>query len=562
MFSLRVCCVIFGLTSLLGAAGSKAQDLQRLKEVADSLAKEQNFSGAVLVAKGDKILLQKAYGDANREWAIPNSSNTRFRLGSITKQFTAAAILLLQERGKLKLDDQISRHISGLPDSWNTVTIQQLLTHTSGIHSFTDLPEYRNIERFAKSPEETLAPVRELPLDFPSGSQWNYSNSGYVLLGMLIEKLSNTSYEQFVQQNIFAPLGMKDSGYDTNAAIIPHRAAGYAATNLKLQNAEFIHMSVPFAAGALYSTTGDLLRWQTALYEGRLLSQSSVQAMTTAVPPGYGFGLMIMDGPEGKRYFHAGGIEGFSTLSSYRPTEKISVVILSNIENRELMWIELPLARVSLGQKVILPSERKTISLTHANLDELVGKYATSDGKWTLVRRNASQLSVRSGGQPWLPVTAESKDHFFARTMDVQFEFHRTQNGTVDGLTTLQFGEAQRMSRIVESDPDYAHVPFFLRGEMNNWGLNDVMKSTVHKVYSVDLQLNKGRHLFKFGSEDFKAIDFGAASGDESVVQGVAKTLEALGENLQFEVSASGKFRFNLDTNDVHAPKLTVTRLP
>lgn len=204
--------------------------------------------------------------------------------------------------------------------------------------------------------------VRERPLDFAPGRQWNYSNSGYVLLGMLIEKVSGLTYEQFVQKNIFAPLAMQASGYDSNATIIPHRAAGYAGTGRELRNAEFIHMSIPYAAGALYSTTGDLLRWQNALYEGRLLSQSSIRAMTTPVPPGYGFGLMIMEGPEGKRYFHAGGIEGFSTLSSYRPVEKISVIILSNIENRELMWMELALARVVLGQKVTLPSERKLVT--------------------------------------------------------------------------------------------------------------------------------------------------------------------------------------------------------
>ncbi|MYM21076.1 serine hydrolase [Duganella sp. FT135W] len=556
MFSWRVCFFMVVL-----ATGSNAQDLQRLERVADTLAKEQNFSGAVLVAKGDKVLLQKAYGEANFEWGIRNSSDTRFRLGSVTKQFTAASVLLLQERGKLKLSDPVGQHLPELPTAWHAITIQQLLTHTAGIHSFTDLPEYRNIERFAKSPAEILELVRARPLDFEPGSRWDYSNSGYVLLGMLIEKVSGVTYEQFVQQNIFTPLQMKDSGYDTNAAIIPRRAAGYASLGQELSNAEFIHMSVPYAAGALYSTTRDLLRWQNALYEGRLLSLSSVRAMTTPVPPGYGLGLMIMDGPEGKRYFHAGEIEGFSTLSSYRPDEKISVIILSNIEKRELMWMELPLAQVALKQKVILPSERTLMSLTPARLDELAGTYAAADGAKTWVKRDGTQLSVRQGGQPWLPIFAESNKQFFARSADVQFEFNLAANGTVEALTRHQFGSLQRMSRVAEADPDYARVPFFLRGDMNNWGLNDVMQSQAPHVYSAQLQLGKGHYLFKLGSEDFKAVDFGAASGDTKVEPGKAKTLDAVGDNLQFEVRAAGQFRFTLDTRNARAPKLTVTQL-
>jgi CubicO group peptidase (beta-lactamase class C family) len=222
---------------LLIAVPGQAQDLKRLETVVDSFVATSQFSGAVLVAKGDQVLLDKGYGAANLEWNIANAPDTRFRLGSITKQFTAASVLLLQERGRLKVSDPVSQHVPGLPASWNAITIDQLLHHTSGIASFTAQKEYPGIEPFAKKPAEILAMVRDLPLRFEPGSRFEYSNSGYVLLGQLIEQVSGVSYGEFVGKNIFEPLGMRDSGYDWNATILPHRAAGYARQGKTLVNA-------------------------------------------------------------------------------------------------------------------------------------------------------------------------------------------------------------------------------------------------------------------------------------------------------------------------------------
>src|SRR5713226_3883186 len=205
-----------------------AQDTApRMEQVVQSYVSNKQFMGAVLIARDKTVLLNKGYGFANLEWDIPDSPTTKFRLGSVTKQFTAACILLLEERGKWKVDDPVKKYIADAPPAWDKVTIFNLLTHTSGIPSFTDFPDYASTEAIATTPEKLVMRFRDKPLEFQPGEKWHYSNSGYVLLGYLIERISGQSYAQFVQENIFKPLQMQDSGYDSNSAIIAHRASGY-----------------------------------------------------------------------------------------------------------------------------------------------------------------------------------------------------------------------------------------------------------------------------------------------------------------------------------------------
>ena len=242
-----------------------AQDIARMDQVVQSYVNNQSFMGSVLVARGSQVLLNKGYGSADLEWNIPNSPTTKFRLGSITKQFTAASILLLEQRGKLNINDPVKKYLPDAPAAWDKITVFHLLTHTSGIPSFTSFPDYAKLEPFPTTAEQLVARFKDKPLDFAPGEKWSYSNSGYVLLGYLMEKITGASYEKFVSENIFVPLGMKDSGYDSNSAVIAHRASGYVHGTNGFENAGFIHMSVPHAAGALYSTTEDLLKWEQGL---------------------------------------------------------------------------------------------------------------------------------------------------------------------------------------------------------------------------------------------------------------------------------------------------------
>src|SRR5581483_8105151 len=197
-----------------------AQNLNsRMDQIVRSYVSKDQFMGSVLVARGSDVLFSQGYGSADLEWNIPNAPSTKFRLGSVTKQFTAASILLLEERGKLSVNDPVKKYLPDAPAAWDKITIFHLLTHTSGIPNFTAFPDYRKLEPFPATAEQLVARFRDKPLEFEPGSKWNYSNSGYVLLGYLIEKISGDSYQKFVSENILTPLGMKDSGYDSNAAI-------------------------------------------------------------------------------------------------------------------------------------------------------------------------------------------------------------------------------------------------------------------------------------------------------------------------------------------------------
>jgi CubicO group peptidase (beta-lactamase class C family) len=340
---------------LLMAALCRAQDVSRMEQVVESYVSGKAFMGSVLVARGNDILLSKGYGSANLEWNIPNSPSTKFRLGSITKQFTSASILLLEERGKLKTGDLVKKYIPDAPAAWDKITVYHLLTHTSGIPNFTGFPDYKAQEPFPTTTEKLVARFRDKPLDFQPGEKWSYSNSGYVLLGYLIEKAGGETYQKFLQENIFGPLGMKDSGYDSNSAVIPRRASGYVPGKNGPENAGFIHMSVPFSAGALYSTTEDLLRWERALFGGKLLSAASLEKMTTPYKEDYACGLGVRNANGRKLIEHGGGIEGFNTFLGYYPEDKLTVVVLSNINGDAPGQIASRLAAVAHGEKVELP---------------------------------------------------------------------------------------------------------------------------------------------------------------------------------------------------------------
>jgi D-alanyl-D-alanine carboxypeptidase len=274
----------------------------------------------------------------NEEWGANNTVHTKFRIASLTKQFTAACILLLQERGRLNVHQPLSRYLSSLPVSWQAITIHQLLTHTSGIPNYTSGPERAKIDRTGATPQQIIELVRDKPLDFMPGTDWSYSNTGYVLLGMIVEKVSGQSYADFLGKNIFQPLGMKDSGYDSARGVLKQRAAGYEIIDAHIGNADFIDMSVPFSAGGIYSTVEDMYGWNEALAKpGKLLSAESLKEMFTEYPEAahegqhYGYGVVISRLKFGRLlYYHGGGVEGFSSSIQRYPEDRVCIVILSN----------------------------------------------------------------------------------------------------------------------------------------------------------------------------------------------------------------------------------------
>jgi CubicO group peptidase (beta-lactamase class C family) len=435
---------------LLVSVCAWAQDLARMEQVIQSYTPDNKFMGTALVAKGTGVILNKGYGFANLEWNIPNTPTTKFRLGSVTKQFTAASIFLLQERGKLNINDPVKKYMPDAPAAWDKITIYNLLTHTSGIPSFTSFPEYPKWEPFATTATEAVARFRDKPLDFQPGEKWDYSNSGYLLLGYLIEKISGGSYEQFVRENIFTPLGMKDSGYDSNSAIIAHRASGYSPGKDGLENTGFIHMSIPHAAGALYSTTEDLLKWEQGLFGGKVLSPASLETMTKPFKNDYACGLFVVTKDGHKIIDHGGGIEGFNTELKYFPDDKLTVIVLANVNGQAVGEIATKLAAIVHGEQIKLPAERKEITLDRKLLAPYVGTYELAAGVNMVITLDGNQLSEKLAAQSSFPIFPESATMFFLKVVDAQIEFVKDATGAPTALILHQGGRDQKAPRISE----------------------------------------------------------------------------------------------------------------
>ncbi|WP_232831411.1 serine hydrolase [Peristeroidobacter agariperforans] len=428
-----------------------------MDQIVQHLVDRKQFMGTVLVARADQIVFHKSYGSANLEWDIANTSTTKYRIGSITKQFTSASILLLEERGKLKLDDPIKKHFGEAPAAWDSVTLEHLLTHTSGIPNFTSFPEFDKLKQFPTPVTELMGLFKDKPLEFAPGEKMAYSNSGYVLLGYVIEKASGMSYADFVQANIFTPLGMKDSGYDSNAPIIARRAAGYTRSGESMVNADFVHMSIPHAAGGLYSTTEDLLRWQRQLYGGKLLSAASLAKMTTPFKNDYALGLAVHTGKR-KMYSHGGGIEGFNTLLAYYPDTQVSVVALANLNGNAPAEIAAKLGSLAHGDAVVLSHERKEITVPRRVLERYVGTYALSPQLNVMVTLEGDQLMTQVSGQQRVPTFAESQTRFFLKVVDAQWEFVET-DGKVTHVILYQGGREIRAKRTSDTVAVKREIP-------------------------------------------------------------------------------------------------------
>jgi len=359
-------------------------------------------------------------------------------------------VLLLEEQGKLSIQDPIKKYIPDPPPAWDQITIYHVLTHTSGIPSITNSPEYANIELSPLTPSQNIDKIRNKPLEFEPGSQFKYSNSGYILLGYLVEKVSGQSYQDFLKKNIFVPLGMKDSGYDSNSEIIPRRASGYTPGPEGPRNAGYVHMSVPFSAGALFSTAEDLLRWEQGLFGGKILSAASLAKMTTPFKSNYAFGLGISTVNGRKQISHGGGIEGFNTFLAYFPDTKLTVAVLANLNGNAPEQIASKLAAIALGDAVVLPSEKKEITLSPEILKQYVGTYRLAMGIDATITLEGSQLFTQLTGQQKFPMFPESDTKFFLKVVDATCEFLKDNKGVVTDLVLRQGVSENKAPRISE----------------------------------------------------------------------------------------------------------------
>jgi CubicO group peptidase (beta-lactamase class C family) len=351
-------------TPTIVGAPPAALDAASLEKKVDELiaahARVNGFSGSVLIARDGKPLVAKGYGYANIEWEIPNTTRTKFRVGSITKQFTSMLIMQLREQGKVKLEDSVCAYVTPCPDAWKRVTIHHLLTHTSGIPTYTGIASWQRENMVPKTIDQMVAIFRDLPLQWVPGEKYAYNNSGYFVLGVVIEKITGKKYEQALQEMILSPLGLSDTGYDWSSTIITRRASGYTGRGTEIKNAPALDMQQPYAAGSLYSTAEDLLKWDQALYTDKLLPEAAKQIMWTPFKNDYAYGWNIGQ-PSAtafgghRRIAHGGGINGFSTVIVRLPDPKVTIIVLSNNTSANASAIGGALGALYFGQSYSIP---------------------------------------------------------------------------------------------------------------------------------------------------------------------------------------------------------------
>lgn len=393
---------------------------------------------AVLIAKGDSVLYRKAFGMANLELNVPMKPENVLQLASITKQFTSVAILMLMEQGKLSLQDPLSKYIPDFPRG-NEITIHHLLNHTSGIKDYTRMPGLRAQSRLDISPEEIISKFKNLPLEFEPNEKWDYDNSGYVLLGHIIEQISGMSYADFIQQHIFDRLNMRHSYYADSYKIIPNRACGYHATESGFENAEFMSMTFPFAAGALMSNVDDMYLWNLAIQNNTLISEESKRLAFTnyklangkATYYGYGWHNNEIAGIESIE--HTGGINGFNTSGIFIPKNKIYAIILSNVDGgKGVESYNIKAVSMLLGESL---AEKTPLKLSEKEAQKWLGAYQFDDVVRFITYEDGALYSTREGSRP-LKLEALSADEF-------RFE---------DRLTTYQFFTKSGKKQVIFSD--------------------------------------------------------------------------------------------------------------
>ncbi len=405
------------------------------------------FSGVVLISQNGKIIFEKAYGLANYELNAPLRVRSKFRIGSLTKSFTAAAILQLAEKGALRLEDPLARFFPDYPNG-EKITIHHLLTHTSGIPNFTSLPEYAKFKLNPATLSQTISLFRQLPLQFEPGTKFAYSNSGYILLTAIIEKVAGKTYADYLRENIFLPLNMLDTSYDDLNAVIKYRALGYSLKDGEMVNAPYIDMSVPAGAGGLLSTVEDLFAWDQALRTDRLLSSSSREKMFTPFLQNYGYGWEITEVDGKKIAQHSGGIEGFVSHFTRFLTEDACLIILSNFDFAPLSQVKQDLMAIRAGKPIVWPRERKAIHLAPEIFDRYCGDYEIAPNLILHVSRENNRFWAQVAGQRRIEILPESETRFFGRFIEAEAVFILDQEGKVSELVIYQAGKETRARKI------------------------------------------------------------------------------------------------------------------
>lgn len=420
-----------------------------------SLVEYQNFSGSLLIGKEDKLILDKGYGYSNVEQHITNKPQTKFAIGSMTKQFTAMSIMQLSEKKLLNVDDKVSKYIPELKEA-EKITIQNLLTHTSGLKNYTDLIGFFNANTKNKNPMAMIELINDMPLEFKPGEMFKYSNTNYLLLGMIVEKVTEKSLEDYLKENILYPLNMKDTGTIYGKNNQAPDATPYSGFIEVESIDDSLVLSQAFGAGNMYSTVEDLYRWDRALKTEKLVNKETMEEIFKShimfsEVDGYGYGWMIGDTDSGKKVGHGGNTLGFSSNIDRYVDKDLTIITLTNKGYYDVVGLSDNLKNIALGNKYNPVDELKEIEIKDKKIyEKYVGKYKLFEGTNITVTYENDKLYAQVTGQPSFQIFPQTESKFFAKIVAVSIDFISDDKGVVGKLNIEQMGQQFSCEKITE----------------------------------------------------------------------------------------------------------------
>ncbi len=446
---------------LFNVAFAQQKEDKQLAANFDKILSEQfkaDEPGAVvLVSRNGDIIYNKAFGMANLELNVPMRVDNVFWIASIGKQFTAVAILQLMEQGKLNLHDEITKFIPDYPTQGNKITIEHLLTHTSGIHNFSGMKDPEKKLALDCSPNEVIDFFKNLPMRFSPGTKWEYSNSGYFLLGYIIEKITGKPYSVYLEDNFFKPLGMANSLYANDVRIIKNRVGAYTLGDMGYENSISRNITHVYAAGAIQSTVEDFFKWHQGLHAYKLLKKENLEKaltrykLTDGKETDYGYGWRLGCVFESPSIWHGGLITGFGAIEIYLPKEDVFVSIFSNCDCNYPKDIAFTLAALAIGK----PYEYQEIPVTNSVLQEYTGLYENQKGQQRIISVSENQLYSQLGRGPKSNIKSYQQDKFYFNDNAMfTIAFSRNKNGVVEKLTTQKLDGIEIWNKTNKPLPD------------------------------------------------------------------------------------------------------------
>lgn len=458
---------------------------------------------AVLVSKNGEIVYNKALGMANLELNSPMQVDNVFWIASIGKQFTAIAILQLMEQGKLNLQDEITRFIPDYPTQGNNITIEHLLTHTSGIHNYAGMKDPEKKLSGDVSLSQVIDFFKNLPMRFVPGTKWEYSNSGYLLLGYIIEKITGKTYPQYLEENIFKPLGMTNTFFADNKRIIKKRVGAYSVGEMGFENARYLNPTIIYSAGAIQSTVGDFFKWHQAVHTYKLVQKETLEKvftrykLTDGKETDYGYGWRLGFVYESPSVWHGGSIEGFGNIELYLPKEDVFVVVFSNCNCYYPKDLAAKLAALAIGKRY----DYKEMPVESSILKKYVGLYENQKGQQRIISIAENRLYSQLGRGPKSELKAYQQNMFYFKDDPLKtIEFLRNQKAGVSALVTKKLDGNEVWQKTNKPLPDSNGIKVdakILETYVGNYEIPSVLRLSVSRVKDRLFMKAEGQEQFE-----------------------------------------------------------------